>query len=112
MNTECPTATKTNREIVTDIKFYISEQGGRYRDWYVGVSKDAKERMFQQHKVKERGDLWIYRQAVSSAVAREVVDHLVNMLGFDGETGGGDETADMVYAFRKSEHTEPAGTAP
>jgi hypothetical protein len=99
--------TKTKNEIVTDIKFYIANHGGRYRDWYVGVSADAKDRLFQGHKVDKEKDMWIYRRAVSSTVAREVEDHLVNMLGIDGGPGGGDDNADMVYVYKKGVHTEP-----
>ena len=103
------TEMKTKIEIVTDIKFYIAQQDGRYPDWYVGVSKDAKGKMFNGHKVDEKKDLWIYRQAVTSDVAREVEDHFMNMLGTDGSTGPSHDTADMVYVFKKNEHTEPKG---
>ena len=55
----------------------------------------------------EKGDWWIYRQASSSEVAREIESYFVDTLGTDGAPGGGDETTDMVYAYKKAAHTNP-----
>lgn len=98
---------KSKQEIINDIKGHIQKGGGGYGAWYVGISKDARDRLFSDHKVKEKGDWWIYRQASSSKVAREIEDHFVNSLGTDGGTGGGDLTADIVYAYKKASRTDP-----
>lgn len=98
---------KIKQEIISEIDSYIEECGGGYSAWYVGVSKDARDRLFNQHGVKEKGDFWIHRAASSSQIAREVEAHFVNKLGTDGGTGGGDETATMVYAYKKARHTDP-----
>jgi len=98
---------KSKSEIINDIKEHIEKGGGGYRAWYVGISNDARDRLFNGHSVREKGDRWIYRQASSSQVAREIEVYFVNILGTDGDTGGGDETTDMVYAYKKSAHTNP-----
>lgn len=98
---------ETKQEIITEIDSHIEHCGDGYGTWYVGVSKAARDRLFNQHGVKEKGDSWVYRTASSSKIAREVEAHFVNELGTDGGTGGGDETATMVYAYKKARHTDP-----
>ena len=94
---------KSKQEIIADIDSFITKGGGGYRAWYVGISSDAKARL-AEHNAK---DAWIFRTASSSQVAREIEDHFVNTLGTDGATGGGDETTNMVYAYKKAPHTDP-----
>ena len=98
---------KTKQEIMDDIKTHMQKRGGEHSGWYVGVSKNAKNRLFDDHSVKEKKDVWIYRKADSSQTAREIEDYFVNDLKTDGGTGGGDKTSDMVYAYKKAKHTEP-----
>ena len=98
---------KNKQEIISDIKGHIQKGGGGYNAWYVGISQDARDRLFRGHNVMEKGDWWIYRQASSSEVAREIESYFVDTLGTDGAPGGGDETTDMVYAYKKAAHTNP-----
>lgn len=98
---------KSKQEIISDIEGFMQKRDGGYSAWYVGISKDARDRLFEGHNVSEKGDWWIYRQASSSQVAREIEDYFVNTLGTDGAVGGGDEAADMVYAYKKAAHTDP-----
>lgn len=98
---------KSKQEIIDDIKSHIQNRGGEYSDWYVGISKDAKDRLFNNHCVKEKKDVWIYRKASSSEVAREIEGYFVNTLNTSGGTGGGDESSDKVYAYKKARHTNP-----
>ncbi len=97
----------SEQQIKSDIKEHIQKDGGGYRAWYVGISKDARDRLFNGHGVHENGDWWIYRQAESSNAARNVESYFVNTLNTDGGTGGGDEKADYVYAYKKNSHTAP-----
>jgi len=98
---------KSEEDIKSDVKDYIRKCGGSYPNWYVGISKDAKHRLFDEHGVDEQDDRWIYSRAYSSQAARNVESYFVNELGTDGGTGGGDEDADYVYAYKKSAHTNP-----
>lgn len=98
---------KNKEEIIDDIKRFIGAHGGGYPAWYVGVSADARSRLFTGHNVDEKDDCWIYRTASSSQVAREIEDYFIDVLGTDGASGGGDETTDKVYAYKKSARTNP-----
>jgi len=95
------------QEIIEDIKKYILENKGDYNSWYVGVSSNARNRLFKDHKIKENGDQWIYKTALSSEIAREVERYLLIVLRIDGLVGSGEETAKMVYAYKKATHTDP-----
>lgn len=98
---------KNKQEIIDEFKAHIDREGGPYDTWYVGISSDARERLLRGHKVREKGNWWIYEEANSNQAAREVEDYFVNTLGTDGGPGGGDETANMVYAYKKRSYTDP-----
>jgi hypothetical protein len=98
---------KSKQEIIDDIGAHISKCGGTNSGWYVGISKNAKDRLFNGHGVREKSDAWIYRTAGSSQTAREIEEYFINIIGTDGSSGGGDDTSDMVYAYKKAAHTNP-----
>jgi len=98
---------KGKQEIIDDIKGHIDKSGSPYSSWYVGISKDACDRLFKDHKVKEKNAWRIHSQASSTQIAREIEDYFVNTLGTSGGPGGGDEDADMVYAYKKESYTDP-----
>lgn len=93
--------------IIQDFLNHIKKCGGNYFDWYLGISKDAENRLFNEHRVRRESDAWIFRKANSSNEARTIEDYFVKSLGTDGDTGGGDYTSDMVYAYKKAYHTNP-----
>ena len=95
------------QEIIDDIKKHILRNKREYTLWYVGVSNNARDCLFKKHKVREKGDRWIYKTTASPQVAREVEKHFLIVLGTDGVIGSGEETAKMVYAYRKAMHTDP-----
>ena len=97
---------KSKQEILTEIDAHIDDCGGSYSDWYVGITEDAKRRVFEEHGVVKGKDPYIWRTAVSSAAARDVEEHFLD-LGCDGGGGGGNEDADIVYAYKKSSRTDP-----
>lgn len=101
------TVVATEQAIISDIKAHIQKGGGSYHDWYVGISQNARNRLFNDHGVHEKGDWWIYKEASSSAAARRAEDYFVNTLGTDGGVGGGDRQAVYVYAYKKNSHTNP-----
>lgn len=97
---------KEKQEIIDEITTHIQRCGGNYSTWYVGVSKDVHDRLFNNHKVREKQDAWIYRKASSSQSARDIEEYFVN-LGTDGGGGGGDVSSDMIYAYMKNAYTKP-----
>ncbi len=90
--------------IIDEIKYYIQEGGGDYTAWYVGIGNDAED-MFHGHKVK--GCRWMYKQACSSESAREILDYFINTLGTDGDARRGDDSAHIVYVYKKEASTVP-----
>lgn len=98
---------KEKQEIIDEIKTHVQRCGGNYSAWYVGISKDAKDRLFNGHNIREKKDTWIFRTASSSQVSRDIEEYFVNTLGTDGGTGGGDNTSNIVYAYKKAAHTNP-----
>jgi len=97
---------KSKQEIIADINAHIADCGGRYSDWYAGITEDTKRRVFEEHGVEKGKDPYIWRTAVSSVVARETEKYFLD-LRCDGGSGGGDDDADIVYAYKKSSRTDP-----
>lgn len=94
----------TTTTIASEIDAYIKQHGGGYPAWYVGIAADPRERLFTDHKVREHGDAWIYRDAGSEAAARAVERAFLNV-GCQGGGGGGDNDTHYVYAYRIAAHT-------
>ncbi len=51
----------TEQQIINDFNAYMAKEGSDYRYWYVGISKDARDRHFNGHGVNENNGWWIYR---------------------------------------------------
>lgn len=96
----------SKQQIINEIAAHIADRGGSYSDWYVGITENAKRRVFEEHGVEKDKDKYIWRTANSSSVARDVEKHFLN-LGCDGGGGGGDDDAVIVYAYKKSVRTDP-----
>ena len=96
---------KTKQQIITEIENYINNNGGGFSAWYVGIASKPRDRLFNDHNVRENGDAWIYREATSSTVAREVEDHFIDVKGTQGGGGGGDYDSRNDYAYKIKPHT-------
>jgi len=96
----------TVQEAYDQIVAYIKERGGVYGNWYAGIASDARTRLFTDHKVSEEKGAWIYRTCSDDTAARNVEDDLLK-LGCDGESGGGDSSTTQVYAYLKTNSTDP-----
>ena len=92
-------------KIINDFVDYIILGGGDYSAWYVGISKDAKLRLLE-HGVREKSDNWIFDKATSVIAAREIKEYFIKK-GADGNAGVEDDSADMIYAYKKVSHTKP-----
>lgn len=93
--------------IIAAIMDYMNKHcpnGTPYSKLYIGIAKDAKDRLFNGHGVDKDKDPWIYDTASSAAIAREIEKHFLDK-GFDGGPGGGDDDTKMVYCFLQSSHT-------
>ena len=93
-------------EIVQDIMNHIKAEGGNFARWYVGITARPRIRLFDEHRVKEKTDRWIYRPATSHTVARAVEEYFIKKKGTQGGGGGGDSSSKYVYAYKTSLHTD------
>ncbi|GIW81691.1 MAG: hypothetical protein KatS3mg105_3498 [Gemmatales bacterium] len=84
------------RRVASEIQAHVDKCGGNYSGWY---ASDPRARLFNDHNVDEDNGAWIFRDAGTNAVAREVEAHL-HSLGCKGSGGGGDGTTRYVYAYR------------
>lgn len=87
---------KTRDQIIADIEAHIGNNGADFGNWYVGIAASPRDRLFNDHNVRENGDAWIFREAASSAVAREVEYFFINVKGTHGGAGGGDASSRSV----------------
>lgn len=91
-------------KIVNDILTYVGNQ--RKSDWYVGIATDARERLFSDHNVLEKGTAgWIFGEATSEKNARDTEKYLLDQYGFKGGTGGG-LYPKYVYAYKITSYTK------
>ena len=91
--------------IIIEIRSHIKKRGGRLDQWYVGIAANARDRLFSDHRVQEKGGAWIHRLAATDQEARQIEDYFVNTLGTRGGTGGGDAATRSVYAYKITPHT-------
>lgn len=96
---------KTGEQIIADVEAHIRNNGADFANWYVGIATSPRDRLFNGHNVREKGDAWIFREATSSGVAREVEDYFSKRKGARGGAGGGDYGSRSVYAYEIGSHT-------
>ena len=93
--------------LVAEFEKYIEQNGGYSAGygWYAGGISDLRRRLFRQHGVDRNDAAWIHAKAPSDDDARAIERHLIEK-GAKGRSGGGDEPAIYVYAYRISWSTE------
>lgn len=95
---------KSKFDIIAAIDTYMRRFQYKNSDWYVGIATDPRTRLFTDHNVDQKNGIWIYEQATSDSVAREVEQAYLDT-GHDGGSGGGDESSIFVYAYVKLQGT-------
>ncbi len=68
-------------EIIAEIQNHIKKLGGASGDWCVGTAKDPRSPFFESHRVAEKSDGLIYREAFTASGAQAARDYLVNECG-------------------------------
>lgn len=97
---------KSSEIIVMEILEFIQLEGGHPRLWYVGITDEAKGKLFNEHQVHYQDDAWIYRTASSELEAQRVEEYFLEY-GLDGGKGSRRPDSRMVYAYRKGINTKP-----
>ena len=99
-------AAKTAQQIYDEIMAHARKEGGSLSNWYGGITSDIGTRLHSEHGVPREGHWFAWREAISSEHARSAEAALLRN-GMDGGTGGGDNTALFVYAYKKTNITSP-----
>jgi hypothetical protein len=89
---------KTKQAIINEIDEHI-KKSLPYSSWYVGIAKDARERLFNDHNVSQTNGFWIYRECENDTISREIELYFLNV-GCKGGDGGGDYRSKYVYAYK------------
>ena len=97
---------KSKQQIIDELQAHITEQGGEYSDWYCGITKDIKSRVYSYHKVLEKNHWYMTRGCKTNTIAREIEEHFLD-LECEGDTGGGDEESTIVYIYLMTSETNP-----
>ena len=96
---------KSKEAAKSDIKQYVQKIGGAWSSWYVGITADPEQRLFNDHNVDRKG-AWIYVPCDSADVARDVEAYFIDILGTKGGGGGGDNASKFVYAYTITSSTK------
>jgi hypothetical protein len=86
------------------VALHMSQYGGNYQEWYVGVSADPKGSLFNDHGVIEAEDPWISRRCISNVAARTIERYFVKK-GCKGGQADEDTSALYLYAYMIRPHT-------
>ena len=86
-------------EIIDRFNKHLGRSGKRYySEFYIGVSKNARKKLFEEHHVDMDSSWWIYVTAESACVAKMVEKHFLD-LGMRGSNIDEDEASNMVYCY-------------
>ena len=91
--------------VIKRIETYMSKFEGDYEDWYIGITRDLDEKLFDFHKVDENG-IWISFGADTEEVAKKVEKYFLDKKT-DGNPTGLEEDARIVYVYKKNSKTTP-----
>lgn len=89
---------KNKQNIINEVNEYI-RKSLPYSSWYVGIAKDASNRLFNDHNVSKANGYWIYRECENDTISREIEQYFLNM-GCKGGYGGGDYRSKYIYAYK------------
>jgi len=93
------------RTVIKRIETYMSKFEGDYSDWYIGITKDLDEELFNLHKFEESG-IWISFGADTDEVAKKVEKYFLDKKT-DGNHTNLKEDTRIVYVYKKNSNTTP-----
>lgn len=85
---------------------YIKEFDSTFSNWYVGMSDQPKQALFERHGVRDAADPWLYKQLLTNRAARTVQAYFLEHLKTAGvPTDDQSENVDCVYLYKIAAHT-------
>ncbi|MDH3610221.1 MAG: hypothetical protein OEM79_00515 [Nitrosopumilus sp.] len=91
--------------VIKRMETFMSKFDGDYSDWYIGITKDLNEGLFQVHNVEETG-IWISFGADTDEVAKKVEKYFLDKKT-DGNPKELEENTRIVYIYKKKFNTTP-----
>ena len=83
----------------------IHKSGGGYPAWYVGITTNPRKKLFEGHNVSERAGAWLYRDAGSESMAKDV-EAIFLKRGCKGTNGlGSGDSSHYIYAYKMTRTT-------
>jgi hypothetical protein len=92
-------------QIIDEIMAYIHRGGGKYQDWFVGITDNPIspiDEALLSHEVDNHR--FIYLETISQQVATAAADYFVNVLGTDGNLSKDNrgKKCHALYVYKKS----------
>lgn len=91
--------------VIKRIETYMSKFEGDYSDWFVGITKNLDEGLFELHNVEDAG-IWISFGADTEEVAKRVEKYFLEK-NTDGNPKELQENARIVFVYKKNSKTTP-----
>jgi hypothetical protein len=83
--------------IKAEITEYVSGWGGKYSEWRIGITRDARQRLFGDYRINEKSDGWIYRIASSTDIARKIGMYFIDLGAKSDPTVINEDTGIYLY---------------
>lgn len=93
-------------EVIDSIHGYILKNSYTYFDWYIGLTDNAEKMLFEDHKLNQVSDMWIYEEVPSDSDAFRIREYFLNM-GCAGGLIQNRKKVRYIYAYRRSSKTNP-----
>ena len=93
------------KTVIKRIETYMSKFDGNYSDWYVGITNEIDNTLFEGHKVEENGT-WISFGADTEEVAKKIEKYFFDKKT-DCDPSKSAKDARIVYAYKKNAKTTP-----
>jgi len=93
------------KTLIKRIESYMSKFTGDYSDWFVGITNDLDEELFELHRVDEKG-IWISFGADTEEVAKKVQKYFLDKKT-DGQVKNSQMEDRIVYVYKKNSKTTP-----
>lgn len=91
--------------VIKRIEAYMRKFEGDYSDWYIGITKDLDEELFNLHKFEENS-IWISFGADTDEVAKKIEKYFLDKKT-EGNPTDLEEDTRIVYVYKKNSNTTP-----
>jgi len=90
-------------QIISDFEKFMGTHAQFYREFYVGIATDPKDRLVNGHNIGDAPHIYSV-QAMESEIVRAIEKFFLGK-GAKGGPGGGDNNTQYVYAYKIASHT-------